>query len=68
MLGDEAEADRFADALADAYDRFGKGRRRERLNTGDCCAFAMAKNPSTPILRRDNGFYWTNIRSTPCKT
>jgi ribonuclease VapC len=49
-------------ALAlDAYDQFGKGRHPARLNLGDCFAYAAAKARGAPLLRKDEGFWLTDI-------
>ena len=46
----------------DAYRRFGKGRRRARLNIGDCFSYALAKNLDLPLLFKGDDFRHTDIR------
>jgi ribonuclease VapC len=46
----------------DAYRRFGKGRRRARLNIGDCFSYALAKNLDLPLLFKGDDFRHTDVR------
>jgi ribonuclease VapC len=51
-------------ALAiDAYDRFGKGRHRARLNMGDCFAYACARHFGQPLLYKGDDFAQTDIEA-----
>ena len=51
-------------ALAiDAYDRFGKGRHRARLNMGDCFAYACARHFGQPLLYKVDDFAQTDIEA-----
>jgi len=62
-LGLEIEPfDAHQAALArDAFLRFGKGRHKARLNFGDCCAYALAKQRSEPLLYRGDDFTQTDL-------
>lgn len=42
---------------------FGKGHHPARLNFGDCCAYALAKSMSLPLLYKGNDFAQTDIAS-----
>ena len=44
-----------------AFDRFGRGRHRAKLNFGDCLAYAVAKSHDVPLLYKGNGFAYTDI-------
>ncbi len=46
-----------------AYERFGKGRHRARLNYGDLFSYALAKNCNLPLLFKGNDFSKTDIIS-----
>lgn len=46
-----------------AYDRFGKGNHRARLNICDCAAYALAKSTNVPLLYKGNDFAQTDIVS-----
>ncbi len=51
-------------ALAiDAFDRFGKGRHRARLNMGDCFAYACARHFGQPLLYKGDDFAQTDIEA-----
>jgi ribonuclease VapC len=45
----------------DAFDRFGKGRHRARLNYGDCLAYAVAKAYDAPLLFKGDDFLHTDV-------
>jgi ribonuclease VapC len=42
---------------------YGKGRHKAALNFGDCCAYALAKSMSLPLLYKGEDFVHTDIRS-----
>ncbi|MBZ0228407.1 MAG: type II toxin-antitoxin system VapC family toxin [Bauldia sp.] len=44
-----------------AFDRFGKGRHRAKLNFGDCIAYAVAKLYDVPLLYKGDDFSRTDI-------
>ena len=46
----------------DAYQRFGKGRHRARLNLGDCFSYALAKSLDLPLLFKGDDFRHTDVR------
>jgi ribonuclease VapC len=48
-------------AVADAYDRWGKGVHPAGLNFGDCFAYALAKNRGCPILFVGGDFLQTDL-------
>lgn len=47
-------------ALA-AFERFGKGRHKAKLNMGDCFAYAVAKSRNAPILFVGDDFSHTDL-------
>jgi ribonuclease VapC len=51
----------IADVAVDAFDRFGKGRHRARLNLADCFSYALAKSRALPLLFKGNDFAKTDI-------
>lgn len=51
----------LADAAVDAFDRYGKGRHRARLNLADCFSYALAKNRELPLLFKGDDFVNTDI-------
>ena len=51
----------LADAAAEAYRRFGKGRHPAGLNFGDCFAYALAAREQVPLLFKGNDFSLTDI-------
>ncbi|WP_058554880.1 type II toxin-antitoxin system VapC family toxin [Thiohalocapsa sp. ML1] len=51
----------LADAAADAYRRFGKGRHPAGLNFGDCFAYALAAREQVPLLFKGNDFSLTDV-------
>jgi len=44
-----------------AFDRFGRGRHRAKLNFGDCMAYAVAKSHDVPLLYKGVDFARTDI-------
>ena len=46
-----------------AFDRFGRGRHRAKLNFGDCMAYAIAKVHDVPLLYKGGDFALTDIRA-----
>ena len=50
-------------AAAAAFDNFGKGRHRAKLNFGDCMAYAVAKTRNVPLLYKGTDFNLTDIRT-----
>lgn len=57
--------DRIQMAIANqAYERFGKGRHKAKLNYGDLFSYALAKNYNLPLLFKGNYFSATDIE--PC--
>lgn len=53
----------FAQKVADAYGRWGKGFDPAGLNFGDCFAYALARERDCPLLYVGNDFSLTDIRS-----
>lgn len=45
----------------DAFERFGKGRHRARLNFGDCLTYAVAKLAAQPLLCVGDDFRHTDL-------
>ena len=56
-----AVSDATARKVAEAYARWGKGRRRAALNFGDCFAYALAKERACPLLFVGRDFAATDI-------
>jgi ribonuclease VapC len=52
----------LADAAADAYRRFGKGRNAAGLNFGDCFSYALASREQVPLLFKGDDFSKTDVR------
>lgn len=50
-------------AVAEAYDRWGKGVHSASLNFGDCFSYALAKERDTALLFVGDDFLHTDIRS-----
>lgn len=46
-----------------AYDLYGKGRHKAKLNFGDCASYALAKSYNVPLLYKGNDFIRTDIKS-----
>lgn len=44
-----------------AFDHYGRGRHRAKLNFGDCMAYAVAKSHDVPLLYKGNDFAHTDI-------
>ena len=54
--------DRVQALLArEAFDRYGKGRHKARLNLGDCFVYALAKYYGEPLLFLGNDFTETDL-------
>ena len=51
----------LADASAQAFQRFGKGRHSSGLNFGDCFSYALAKRLQVPLLFLGNDFSQTDL-------
>jgi ribonuclease VapC len=51
----------LADASAQAFQRFGKGRHASGLNFGDCFSHALAKRLRVPLLFVGNDFSQTDL-------
>ena len=56
---------RQADLARKAFRRYGRGRHSAQLNFGDCFAYALAKDTSTPLLCKGNDFAQTDISVAP---
>ena len=57
----EAVTEARAEAAADAYRLYGKGRHKAALNFGDTFAYALAKELECPLLFVGNDFARTDI-------
>lgn len=55
----------LADAAADAYRRFGKGRPAAGLNFGDCFSYALAIREQVPLLFKGDDVTKTDVRVAP---
>jgi ribonuclease VapC len=53
--------ERLADAAADAFRRFGKGRHPAGLNFGDCFSYALASQECAPLLFKGEDFRRTDV-------
>jgi ribonuclease VapC len=53
---------RMFEEACGAFDRFGRGRHRARLNFGDCMAYAVAAVHRAPLLFKGADFRLTDIR------
>jgi ribonuclease VapC len=51
----------FANAR-EAFDRFGRGYHRAKLNFGDCMSYAVAKFHDVPLLFKGDDFPLTDVR------
>jgi ribonuclease VapC len=51
----------LAEASVLAFDLYGKGRHRARLNLGDCFSYALAKSRDLPLLFKGDDFVHTDI-------
>lgn len=47
----------------DAFDQYGRGRSRAKLNFGDCMSYAVAKFHDVPLLFKGDDFRLTDIRA-----
>lgn len=47
----------------EAYQRYGKGNHKARLNLGDCFAYALAKARSEPLLFKGDDFRQTDVEA-----
>src|ERR1700722_18832582 len=52
---------RQADIARKAFRRYGRGRHNAELNFGDCCAYALAKDESEPLLFKGDDFSETDV-------
>lgn len=50
-----------AEAAAEAFRRFGKGRHPAGLNLGDCCAYALAVTSGEALLFKGGDFALTDV-------
>ncbi|KMM16713.1 hypothetical protein SYNGFB01_09240 [Synechococcus sp. GFB01] len=53
----------LADAAADAFQRFGRGRHPAGLNFGDCFSYALARHFRVPLLFVGDDFSRTDLPS-----
>ena len=51
----------LADASAEAFRRYGKGRHPAGLNFGDCFAYALARQYDVPLLFKGGDFALTDV-------
>lgn len=54
---------RLFEGARDAFDRFGRGYHRAKLNFGDCMSYAVAKFHDVPLLFKGDDFRLTDIRA-----
>jgi ribonuclease VapC len=52
---------RQAEIARKAFRRYGRGRHNAGLNFGDCCAYALAKDESAPLLFKGDDFSETDV-------
>jgi ribonuclease VapC len=52
----------ICDVARAAFDRFGRGRHRAKLNFGDCMSYAVAKFHDVPLLFKGDDFPLTDLR------
>jgi ribonuclease VapC len=52
---------RQARLAQEAYQRFGKGHHRARLNLADCAAYALARHRGEPLLFKGEDFALTDV-------
>jgi len=52
---------RIFDFATAAFDHYGRGRHRAKLNFGDCMAYAVAKAHEVPLLYKGSDFARTDI-------
>lgn len=55
----------LAQAAADAFERYGKGRHPAGLNFGDCFSYALAQTRGAPLLFKGDDFARTDLRRPP---
>jgi ribonuclease VapC len=53
--------DAMVEAAVTAFDIYGKGRHRARLNLADCFTYALASTLNVPLLFKGDDFAQTNI-------
>jgi ribonuclease VapC len=51
------------DIALEAFERFGKGRHKARLNMGDCFAYAVARSHAAAILFVGDDFVHTDLKN-----
>jgi ribonuclease VapC len=56
---------RQADIARKAFRRYGLGRHEDKLNLGDCLAYALAKDASAPLLFTGDDFGQTDVMVAP---
>jgi ribonuclease VapC len=59
----EPITERISIVAIEAFDRFGKGRHRARLNLGDCFAYACARAHNAELLFKGDDFAHTDMSS-----
>ena len=47
----------------EAYQKFGRGNHRAKLNLGDCFAYALAKARGEPLLFKGDDFGLTDVEA-----
>ncbi len=52
---------RLFENARNAFDLFGRGRHKAKLNFGDCMAYAVAKVHDVPLLYKGDDFARTDI-------
>ena len=52
-----------AEIAIDAFRRYGRGRHRAGLNSGDCFSYALAVATDHPLLYKGNDFFHTDLRA-----
>lgn len=57
----------LADAAADAWRRYGKGRHPAGLNFGDCFSYALARQTKLPLLFKGDDFAQTDVAVVPVR-
>lgn len=50
-------------AAREAWQRYGKGRSRAKLNFGDCFSYALATTMGRPLLFKGDDFSHTDVKS-----
>lgn len=58
----ESVTPRHAEIATDAFRRYGKGRHRAGLNTGDCFSYALATAMDHELLFKGHDYIHTDIR------